>query len=77
MHYSCFKNMSEEDVCLYCKKQKCLEDCHSIQKSICRLIKPMENESNIKHCVVAKSNVILFYDYQGWTIMQAVYPEHK
>lgn len=67
--------MSEEDVCLYCKKQKCVEECHSLQKSIQRLIKPMENEEKIESKIIGKTPVLLFHDYQGWSIMQCVYPE--
>lgn len=69
--------MSEEDVCLYCKKQKCLQECTTIQKTIQRLIRPMENDENIDYCRVANNNVILFHDYKGWSIMQTVYPEYK
>lgn len=65
--------MSDEDVCLYCKKQKCVEDCQSLQKSIARLIRPMERDENKEYKTIGKNPVILFLDYQGWSIMQCVY----
>lgn len=65
--------MSEEDVCLYCKKQKCVEDCQSLQKSIQRLILPLEKNENVESKTIGKTPVTLFLDYQGWSIMQCVY----